>query len=217
MADPSLVDASGHSPAYMWKPASMPNQMLRLMLRGWGGDERVMWALESSIPGQGLVVAPRGIFQLPDQGYAWTADGHSHLTKLPSFRKAGQAISSLTDDLAARRLLGPQGYVLIGFSQGAALSFAGVLLGLLRPRAIVALAAFLPEGGLGPLSNVPVFWGHGARDEKLPAAAARASAERLKAAGAAVTYCEADVGHLLGIECVRGLRTWWRGQFASET
>jgi predicted esterase len=215
MADPSFTAAAGDSPAYMSKPAVRPNQMLRLMLHGWSGNERVMWVLESAIPGQGGMVAPRGIFQMPDQGFAWTAGNQAQPSKLESFHQAAQAIGSLIGDLADNQMLGPQGYVLIGFSQGAALSFAAVQLGLLHPRAVVALAAFLPEGELGPLVHVPIFWGHGARDQKLPPAGARASVARLKSAGAAVTYCEADVGHLLGIECVRGLRSWWADLFGS--
>ena len=30
-------------------------------------------------------------------------------------------------------------------------------------------------------------------------------------AGAPVTYCEADVGHKLGSECLKGLRRWLAG------
>jgi predicted esterase len=70
------------------------------------------------------------------------------------------------------------------------------------------VAGHLPQGDLSRLSGLPVFWGHGARDELIPVTGARKDVARLRAAGARVQYCEADVTHKLGSACLRELKQW---------
>jgi phospholipase/carboxylesterase len=96
----------------------------------------------------------------------------------------------------------------MGFSQGAALSFALAELLEKAPRAVVALAGYYPEGDSTRIKQIPVFWGHGTSDELVPIERARQDVAMLEAIGTDITYCEADVGHKLGIECTRGLKRW---------
>jgi predicted esterase len=105
----------------------------------------------------------------------------------------------VVDELAAEDGLDRDEFILMGFSQGAAISFALAGLGMLVPRAIICLA-----------------WGHGTQDELVPAERARMDVERLHKAGADVTYCEADVDHRLGIECTRGLKGWLKTLLKGE-
>jgi len=179
-----------------------------LMLHGWSGDERVMWVLESVLPETKLIAALRGLYPLPGSGYQWTQGVASLDTSVEAFQAGGKAILSVVDELIARDGLDPRQLILMGFSQGAAISYALAALGMLQPRAIICLAGFLPQGDLHRLSGIPIFWGHGTRDELVPVVRARKDVERLHEAGADVNYCEMDVGHRLGIECTRGLKAW---------
>jgi phospholipase/carboxylesterase len=104
----------------------------------------------------------------------------------------------------------------MGFSQGAALAFAAAQGGM-KVAGIIALAGFVPYGDLQGLENVPVFWGHGTHDELVPVERARKDVKRLLDGAAEVHFCEADVGHKLGIECTRGLKHWLRDRIGSGT
>ena len=75
---------------------------------------------------------------------------------------------------------------------------------------ILGLAGFLPQGSKNlalaePLQGKAIYIAHGVRDETVPVAYAREAKEVMVLAGAAVSYCEADIGHKLGAECFNGL------------
>jgi predicted esterase len=55
-----------------------------------------------------------------------------------------------------------------------------------------------------------MFIAHGTDDDRVPVEKARLSAELLENAGAAVTYCEEQVGHKLSAKCFRGLEAFYQ-------
>ena len=98
--------------------------------------------------------------------------------------------------------------VFVGFSQGSALAFLLAERQSMCPAAVVSLAGYLPGGDLAQLNGLPVFWGHGSQDQTIPVSRARLDVQRLEDLGAEVRYCEAEVGHKVGVECMRGLKGW---------
>ena len=82
-----------------------------------------------------------------------------------------------------------------------------------RIRKMGLLAGFVPSGIEEHILNRPlegksVFVAHGTKDDTVPVERARESMEILKRAGAAITYCEDDVGHKVSLNCVRALRSY---------
>jgi predicted esterase len=84
----------------------------------------------------------------------------------------------------------------------------------MRPAGIIALAGFLPEGDLSKLAGIPIYWGHGSRDEFVPVQRAEKDVQRLSSVNNDVEFCQADVGHKLGVECARGLKEWFSRHFS---
>jgi len=183
-----------------------------IMLHGLGGDERAIWELAPALPPGGLIVAARAPYFQAGGGYGWLPQIGAWPPKLEEFAESIRALESLLHYLAQNHGLERGRLVLLGFSQGAAMAFASLMTtkaGLSIPPAAIAVGAgHLPQGDLGPLRGVPVFWGHGTRDELIPVSVARNDVERLRAAGAQVRYCEADVTHKLGLACLRELKQW---------
>lgn len=186
---------------------------LIVLLHGWGGDERVMWVLESALPPEAWVVSLRGLFEVPEGGYAWQPPPEKTAALesfAPAVRKVGHFLSRLPQAHPV-----PVGQpVLVGFSQGAALAFALAAAGAVSPLGVASLAGLLPRGELSGLAGLSVFWAHGSQDEIVPVQRARADLERLRALGAQVTYCEDEVGHKVGVACMRALRRWLRERAA---
>ncbi|MDF1500717.1 MAG: dienelactone hydrolase family protein [Anaerolineales bacterium] len=179
-----------------------------LMLHGWSGDERVMWVLESVLPEQAPVASLRGRFPLNGQGFQWTDQQASIQTTMQDFSEAIDAVEETIAKLTDEHRFDPDRLVLMGFSQGAALCFALAESLETQPKAVVVLAGYYPEGTPDKIAEIPVYWGHGTRDELVPVERARRDVEKLESEAAKVHFCETDVGHKLGIECTRGLKRW---------
>lgn len=189
-----------------WRASAAAGAPLVILLHGLSGDEDVMWGLEPVIPRRAYSIAPRAPFAFAGGGFSWVDPAEGPDTPLRAYAGSVQRLADLVT--AARQRAGNRSLVIMGFSQGAALALASVALGQLAPSAIVSMAGLLPPGDLSAWPGVPVFWGHGLRDELVPIERARRDVARLEHAGATVTYCETDVGHKLGAECLKGLRGW---------
>jgi phospholipase/carboxylesterase len=181
-----------------------------VMLHGLSGNEDVMWVLESALPSGALVAAPRAPNEFLEGGYTWLRSHDDQGSDLKLYRNAAEKVEMLVVGLIAEHQLDPPELVLVGFSQGAAIAFAVAARGEVPVCAVVALAAYLPQGDLASLAGLPVFWGHGILDETIPIARAKEDQARLVRVGANVHACDAEVGHKVGVECVRGLKQWLR-------
>jgi phospholipase/carboxylesterase len=194
--------------AYILREGERSYPLHILMLHGWSGDERVMWVLESVLPDEAPVVSLRGLYPLGADGYQWTDRRASTKTSMQDLAPAGDAVQATLAVLTERHAFDSARVVPMGFSQGSALSFALAESLEQSPRALIALAGYYPDGHPHRISKIPIYWGHGLRDELVPIERARQDVERLQGIGASVHYCETDVGHKLGIECTRGLKEW---------
>lgn len=180
------------------------------MLHGWRGDETVMWIFARSVPASTWIFAPRAPIQSPEGGYGWLP----HTGNLPALQEFEDAAGKLLSEFQRwRKDAGvPQDLPtdLMGFSQGAAMSYALAALYPDRFQRLIALAGFLPKeeplpGRYAALQGKSIYIAHGSKDETIPVALAQRAAQALQSAGAQVTYCESDVGHKLGANCLRGL------------
>ncbi len=213
MANPEKSTFVEYRQGILVRQTSEPATILVIMLHGWSGDERAMWVFENVLPSSSMAVSIRGMFPVKNGGYQWTNESPSIDLDITKFDDASIFLKSVKDDLVAE-LKDSIKVVLMGFSQGAALAFAS--LGDLKPDGIVAIAGFLPEGNIKHFSSVPVFWGHGIRDDHVPISRAREDVARLRKAGVEVAFCEVDVGHKLGVECAQGLERWLELTFGKE-
>ena len=164
---------------------------IMLLLHGWLGNEQVMWIFGQKAPENCLVLSPRALFSVPEQGFSWTKgtlDGR--LPVMADFEEAVEAVADLIHDNPWQQEydLGAAGIGLMGFSQGAALSYA-VAAGLREHIGQIAgLAGFVPDGfrtGIGParLENLSIWIGHGNRDTVVPVERARAGVDCFGSSG----------------------------------
>jgi phospholipase/carboxylesterase len=195
-----------------------------LLLHGWTGDENSMWIFSSHLPENALMIAPRGTYPASIGGYGWYTDRDrkglpAQTNQWPQVEDFHQAITGLFELLTARNF--PQADFsklnLVGFSQGAALSYTLTLLNPGRVMTSASLSGFMPEGAEDlvmdhPLTGKSMFVTHGTQDDLVPVKMARHAVELLEKAGAKVDYCEENVGHKLSATCFRSMENFFSGR-----
>ncbi len=190
-----------------------PFQLI-LLLHGWTGDERSMLIFSSRLPKNALLVSPRALYSAPLSGYSWYPDRSKIWPWVDDFRPASEA---LLDLLIPENF--PQADVdrlhLVGFSQGAALTYTFAMLHPERVISLAGLSGFVPDGASAlisarPLKGKRVFVSHGTEDELVPVERAREGVELLERAGGDVVYCEDEVGHKLSATCFQSLQDFFR-------
>jgi phospholipase/carboxylesterase len=198
------------------RAADLQPARLLLLIHGWTGDENSMWVFVRHFPGTCWMVAPRAPHTTKPGGYSWRVlDGKpGRLPRLEDLRPAAADLIVLADAYAAENGLDAREFDAIGFSQGAALINALALLHPARVHRCGILAGFVPDGAETLLQGRPLegkrfFVAHGTQDEMVSIQQARLSVQQLEQAGARVAFCEDDVGHKVGANCMRGLEEFW--------
>ena len=185
-----------------------------VMLHGWGGDESSMWLFKQIVPPGVAVVTPRAPLDLDNGGYAWFyRNDPLHLTDPNSLLDAIVKLENFLIGLPQFYPVDPSRLLLIGFSQGAAVSNSLVMA---RPELVIGVALLSGMGFQLPelipqamsLVGLPVFIAHGVRDEVVPLSAAQQACQTYTQLGADVTYGEYNVGHKMHVGGIQDLRGW---------
>lgn len=199
---------------YKTPPGDGPHPVI-LLLHGLTGNEDSMWVFASRLPDNFLKIAIRAPYSSMLNGYSWTEK--RAMGSWPEVSNFQPAIDKLLE-FAASWDESPGAeftrFRLMGFSQGAALSYTMALMHPERIQAVAGLSGFAPDGIKQEfqgklLSGMPVFVSHGTKDDIVPVARARQGVRLLEEFGADVTYCEDDVGHKLSANCFNGVEVFF--------
>ncbi|MDR3575144.1 MAG: alpha/beta fold hydrolase [Anaerolineaceae bacterium] len=184
-----------------------------LLLHGWTGDEFSMWIFTNQLPDNILLLAPRAPFKTDTTGFGWTETHHEGFATASDFSMVSDALIDRIQALISSLNLPTLPINLIGFSQGAALSYYLAASYPDQIGKVACLAGFLPNGiepiiENGLLAEKEFFIAHGTQDETVPVSYAREAAQKLQDGNARLIYCEDNTGHKLGASCFRGLNAF---------
>jgi phospholipase/carboxylesterase len=190
------------------------------LFHGLTGDERSMGIFAARIPENYWLISPRGIYGSGHQGYSWVPKSYKTRPSIEDFGPTIAQVLDLVEKFHRKYHLDLAKFHIMGFSQGAALCYAIALTQPERVASLAGLSGFMPSGTEPLITNSPLagrqfFITHGTLDTLVPVNRAREAIRVLQAAGAEVTYCEADVGHKLGATCFRSLAKFYRVEYNS--
>ena len=179
-----------------------------------------MWIFTRKFPDDMWIAAPRGPHTVEGGGYSWRPL-HSlqardrGLPTLSDLKPAADSLIRLVDNVSASIGVDATRFDVAGFSQGGALTNVLTLLYPQRIRKAAVLAGFMPGGTEDLLTRRVLdgkqfFVAHGLQDDLVPIERAQQAIELLEGAGAQVTFCEAEVGHKLSADCLRGLESYFK-------
>ena len=198
------------------RPAAGPAAGALVLLHGRGADEHDLFPLLDLLdPERRLLGATaRGPLRLPPGGAHWYAVRAIGFPDPDTFHSTYPRLTGWLDALLADSGIGHDRLVLGGFSQGSVMSYAvGLGDGRPPPAGIIGLSGFIPTVDrfavdLGDRAGVRVAIGHGRADPVIGVEWGRDARDRLREAGAEVTYEEHPGGHGIDPGFLRKLPAW---------
>ena len=185
--------------------STQDNPPLLLLLHGYGSNENDLFSFANHFHPSLLVVSLRAPYALPMMGYAWYSINFD--AEQGKWSDDEEAIASrelvlqFLDELQQIHSYDPIKVHLLGFSQGAILSYA---LGLTYPKrfaSVIALSGYLNKNisQLPKPVEAPAFYAaHGTLDEVVPFDWGQQSAVQLKQKGFDIHFDKFTVGHTIG-------------------
>ncbi|RYG29132.1 MAG: alpha/beta fold hydrolase, partial [Chitinophagaceae bacterium] len=161
------------------KPAVMleKNPVL-VLLHGYGSNEEDLFSFASELPQEYFVVSARAPFDMSYSSYAWYAiDFSADEKKFSDLVQAAQSrdrIVDFLDKLPQQYPIDPDQITLVGFSQGAILSYAVALSHPDKIKQVAALSGYLntdiviPGFDKNDFSKLRFFISHGSVDQVVP-------------------------------------------------
>lgn len=191
---------------------------LLLLLHGYGSNEEDLFSFASELPDDSFVVSVRAPYDLQPYGHAWYAiHFDADENKFSDNKQAKESvllIAEFIDQIAQKLPIDVQNINLIGFSQGAILSYATALTYPEKIAKVVALSGYfnqdiVPEViDASAISHLKFFISHGTVDQVIPVDWARKAKPALENLGLNVVYHEYPVGHGVAPQNFFDFKNW---------
>ena len=190
---------------------------LLLLLHGYGSNEEDLFSFAAQLPDEYLIISVRAPYNLPGYGFAWYAiDFDADMNKFTDDVQAVQSrdlIANFIDEVIENYPVDKDNITLIGFSQGAILSYAVALTYPEKISRVAALSGYLHNTIIGnvnskKLDTLRFFASHGVVDQVIPVDWARKAPEFLKTLGLDVEYHEYNAGHGVAPQNFYDLLNW---------
>ena len=188
-----------------------------LLLHGVGSNEHDLIQLAPYLDPRFFVVSARAPITLAPGMYAWFEVQLDPVRPIIDPRQAEfsrQKLLTFIDEAIETYRIDPLRVYLMGFSQGAIMSFS---VGLTHPEKIAGIVAMsgrvLPEivphiAAPEALRDLPIFVAHGTEDQVLPIHHGRAARELLQRLPVALTYREYPMGHQISDQSLADIAGW---------
>ena len=191
---------------------------LILLLHGYGSNEEDLFSFASELPQDHYVISVRAPYELQPYGHAWyaihfDADENKFSDNVQA-KQSVQLIAGFIDEIVKQYPIDAKNVTLIGFSQGAILSYATALTYPEKVTKVVALSGYfnqeiMPEViDTKAISHLKFFVSHGSVDQVIPVEWARKAKPALENLGLEVEYQEYPVGHGVAPQNFFDFKNW---------
>ena len=191
---------------------------LLLLLHGYGSNEEDLFSFASELPNDSYVISVRAPYDLQPYGHAWyaihfDADENKFSDNVQA-KQSVELIAGFIDEIVKQYPIDAKNVTLIGFSQGAILSYATALTYPEKVAKVVALSGYfnqeiMPEViDTKAISHLKFFVSHGSVDQVIPIDWARKAKPALENLGLEVEYQEYPVGHGVAPQNFFDFKNW---------
>ena len=191
---------------------------LLLLLHGYRSNEEDLFSFASELPNDSYVISVRAPYDLQPYGHAWyaihfDADENKFSDNVQA-KQSVELIAAFIDEIVKQYPIDAKNVTLIGFSQGAILSYATALTYPEKVSKVVALSGYfnqeiMPEViDTKAISHLKFFVSHGSVDQVIPVEWARKAKPALENLGLKVEYQEYPVGHGVAPQNFFDFKNW---------
>lgn len=203
---------------YVEKLPKLPaeNPPLLILLHGYGSNELDLFSFADELPETLVIVSLRAPYEMGHGGYAWydinLDSKNNKFSDLNQARKSLQKITTTIDYIKTKHNTNPNNTFLLGFSQGAILSYALSFNFPNKIEHVIALSGYL-NSELIPKENTQkihtdYYISHGAVDQVIPVELARKAGPFLDSKGLKNEYSEYPVGHGVAPQNFFSFKKW---------
>ena len=192
------------------------NPALLILLHGYGSNENDLFSFAEELPKELLIISAQAPYSMGFGGYAWYAinfdDNNGKFSDLKQARESILKISSFIDEIQNKYKTAPDKTFLLGFSQGAILSYGVSLLQPNQVNYVIALSGYINEDLLpkevSKTIRTQYYSSHGSVDQVLPVDWARKTKPFLDELGFQNVYSEYPVGHGVAPQNFYSFKKW---------
>lgn len=191
---------------------------LLLLLHGYGSNEDDLFSFATELPEEYYIISARAPYDLQYGSYAWYAiNFDADQNKFSDHEQAKVSrdlIAGFIDELIDNYPIDAQKVTLIGFSQGAILSYAVALSYPEKVQKIVAMSGYLnleivaDDYLKNSFNNLKIFASHGTADQVIPVEWARKTPVIVEKLGINTTYKEYPIGHGVAPQNFYDFKNW---------
>ena len=191
---------------------------LLILLHGYGSNEEDLFSFAPELPDDSYVISVRAPYDLQPYGHAWyaihfDADENKFSDNVQA-KQSVELIASFIEEIVKQYPIDTKNVTLVGFSQGAILSYATALTFPDKVAKVVALSGYfnqeiMPEViDTKSISHLKFFVSHGSVDQVIPVEWARKAKPALENLGLEVEYHEYPVGHGVAPQNFFDFKNW---------
>lgn len=175
-----------------------------LLLHGYGSNEQDLFSFASELPKEYFVISAQAPYEMGYGSYAWYAINFTaDMEKFSDLEQAASSrdlIAEFIDELIEKYPIDPKEVTLLGFSQGAILSYAVALSYPKKVKQVAALSGYLNldivnQANPESLKHLRFYISHGSVDQVIPVEWARQAQPYLSNLGLDAQYFEYPIGH----------------------
>jgi len=191
---------------------------LLLLLHGYGSNEEDLFSFANELPDEYFVISARAPYDLMYGSYAWYAINfdadENKFSDIAQAQKSRDIIANFIDELVVNYAVDKENITLVGFSQGAILSYA---VGVSYPEKVKRIAAmsgyFNPEIAKenfqqNDFSNLSIFASHGTVDQVVPFEWGQKAKQLLPDYNIKIDFHSYPIGHGISPQNFYDFKNW---------
>ncbi len=193
------------------------NPPLLILLHGYGSNEDDLFSFSEELPDELLIISTRAPYEMGNGAYAWYAINfdaqNGKFSDLDQARESVDKIALFVDEIQEKYKTNKNKTFLLGFSQGAILSYALSFNYPNKAQYIIALSGYLNEELLKKKPSEEkilsdYYISHGKVDQVLPVDWARKAPLFLDNLQLKNVYSEYPVGHGVAPQNFYSFKAW---------
>ena len=187
-----------------------------ILLHGYGSNEQDLFSFAEELPKELLIVSAQAPYEMGYGAYAWYAinfdDTNGKFSDLKQAKESIDKIAGFIDEIKTKYNTNTDKTFLLGFSQGAILSYSLSFIYPNKVQYVIALSGYIntqmiPKN-ISKNIETNYYCSHGTVDQVLPIDWARKSKPFLDNLGLQNTYSEYNVGHGVAPQNFYSFKTW---------